>query len=177
MVEMVPVIASPPVEKIAPSRGVSKVVPQVGQPAPRAMRPATIPALPRLFAFCFFFLFQSRAIKPMRIPCKMLIRKIGSQSRNGWPTPKMPRKFSPRIWRDFGNPIANIRSNLEVPPASKFIRRPKKRNVGIKPHQKRFSLVASNIPLPAKAKLSSHFLQFIMVIITQFLIGFWVIFG
>ncbi len=83
MVEMVPTTARPPVEKIAPRSGVSRVVPQVGHPAPRAMSPATTPALPRFSAFCFFFLFQSKTIRPIRIPCKMLIKKIGSQSRKG----------------------------------------------------------------------------------------------
>ena len=32
-----------PEEKIAPSSGAIKVVPQVGQPAPRAIKPVTIP--------------------------------------------------------------------------------------------------------------------------------------
>lgn len=173
MVEIVPVTARPPVEKIAPRSGVSKVVPQVGQPAPRAMSPATMPALPRLPAFCSRFLFQSRTMRPIRMPCKILIRKIGSQSRKGWPTPKIPMKFLPSIPRASGKPRANIRSNLEVPPARRFISSPKNKKVGIKPYQKRFSLVASKIPLPAITKLSNHFLQFIMVIITYIWTSKW----
>ncbi len=51
IVEMVPVIARPPVEKIVPISGVSKVVPQVGQPAPRAMSPVMMPAFSRLAEF------------------------------------------------------------------------------------------------------------------------------
>lgn len=56
----------------------------------------------------------------------------------------------------------NIRLNFEVPPESRFIKSPKNKKLGIKPYQKRFSLVASRIPLPAKAKSSNHFLQFIL---------------
>ena len=58
-------------------------------------------------------------------------------------------------------------SNLEVPPESRFIKIPKKIKLGIKPYQKRFSLVASRMPLPASTKSSNHFLQFINSIIAQ----------
>ena len=51
IVETAPVTARPPAEKRLVRSGVSKVVPQVGQPAPSAMRPATMPALPRFSAF------------------------------------------------------------------------------------------------------------------------------
>ena len=83
MVEMVPAMASPPVEKIAPRSGVRSVVPQVGQPAPRAISPVIMPALPRLAEFCSRFLFQSRTMRPIRIPCKIQMLKTGSQSRKG----------------------------------------------------------------------------------------------
>ena len=83
MAEIAPVMARPLVEKMAPIRGVSRVVPQVGQPAPRAIRPVIMPAFSRLAEFCAFFLFQSKTIRPIRVPCKMEIAKIGSQSRNG----------------------------------------------------------------------------------------------
>ena len=43
-IEIVPAIARLPVEKMAPIRGVMRVAPQVGQPAPRAIRPVMIPA-------------------------------------------------------------------------------------------------------------------------------------
>lgn len=46
--ETAPAMARLPVEKMAPMRGVMRVTPQVGQPAPRAMRPVMMPALPRL---------------------------------------------------------------------------------------------------------------------------------
>ena len=52
-------------------------------------------------------------------------------------------------------------SNLERPPERRFIKKPKNKKAGINPHQKRFSLVASNMPLPANTNSSSHFLQFI----------------
>lgn len=44
---MVPAMARLPVEKMAPIRGVMRVTPQVGQPAPRAMRPVMMPAFSR----------------------------------------------------------------------------------------------------------------------------------
>ena len=160
MAEMVPVTARPPVEKRVPSSGVNSVVPQVGQPAPRAISPVMIPALPRLLAFCSRFLCQSKTMRPMRVPCKMLRAKIESQSRKGWLMPKMPMKLSPRMVKALGRPRANMRSNLEVPPARRFMSKPKNRKAGIKPYQKRFSLVASRMPLPASAKSSNHFLQF-----------------
>ena len=165
MVEMVPATARPPVEKMVPSSGVSSVVPQVGQPAPRAIRPVMMPALSRFSVFSFCFLFQRRVMRPMRVPWRILMAKIGSQSRNPKLKPKIPRKLSPRILRLLGNPRANIKSNLEVPPASRFIRSPKKRKLGAKPHQKRFSLVLIKMPLPAKVNSSSHFLQFIIHIL------------
>lgn len=86
MVEMVPAMARLPVDTKAPMRGVSKVAPQVGQPAPRAIRPVMMPAFSRpsaFWPFCSRFLSHNKMMRPMRIPCKMLIRKIGSQSRNG----------------------------------------------------------------------------------------------
>ncbi len=46
--ETAPAMARLPVEKMAPMRGVMRVTPQVGQPAPRAIRPVMMPALPRL---------------------------------------------------------------------------------------------------------------------------------
>ena len=100
-------------------------------------------------------------MRPIRIPWRVQIRKIGSQSKNGWLMPKIEKKLSPRMWKTCGKPNANMRSNLDVPPASRFINMPKKINVGIKPYQKRRSLVASKIPLPAIKKSSNHFLQFI----------------
>ena len=57
-----------PVETKVLMRGAIRVVPQVGQPAPRAMRPVMIPAFSRLAAFCFFFLCQRRTMRPMRVP-------------------------------------------------------------------------------------------------------------
>lgn len=104
IVEMVPAIERLPVEKMAPMRGVIKVVPQVGQPAPRAMRPVTIPAFSRLAEFCSFFFFQRRTMRPMRIPCKIAMKKIGSQSRKALLTPKILRKLSPIMRRPFGKP-------------------------------------------------------------------------
>ena len=108
---------------------------------------------------------------PIKIPCKMEMRKMGSQSRKGWLMPKMARKLSAMILRLSGKPMAAMSSNLAVPPERRFISRPKKRKLGIKPHQKRFSLAASRIPLPAKANSSSHFLQFINIIITWIMTG------
>lgn len=104
IVEMVPAIERLPVEKMAPMRGVIKVVPQVGQPAPRVMRPVTIPAFSRLAEFCSFFFFQRRTMRPMRIPCKIAMKKIGSQSRKALLTPKILRKLSPIMRRPFGKP-------------------------------------------------------------------------
>ena len=161
IVEIVPAIARLPVEKKAPIRGVMRVVPQVGQPAPRAMRPVMMPARSRLAAFCFFFLCQRRTIRPMRIPCNKAIQKTGNQSRKGWPMPKMARKLSLIMRSPSGKPRSRISSNLERPPARRFMRRPNKRKAGMKPYQKRFSFVASRIPLPARTKPSSHLLQFI----------------
>ena len=166
MAEMVPVIARPPVEKIAPSRGVIKVVPQVGQPAPRAISPVIIPALLRLSTFCLLFLFHSRTINPIKVPCRREIRKIGSQSKKGWLTPKMLTKFFPRILKHSGKPSENIKLNFEVPPDSKFIKSPNNKKAGIKPYQKRLSFVARRMPFPARRKSSNHFLQFIIIILT-----------
>ncbi len=98
---------------------------------------------------------------PIRVPCKIEIRKIGSQSKKAWPKPKIARKLSPRILRLFLRPVVAMSSNLAVPPASKFMSNPKKRKLGIKPYQKCRLWVASRIPLPAKTNSSSHFLQFI----------------
>lgn len=164
MVEMAPVTARPPVEKIVPIRGVKSVVPQVGQPAPRAIRPVIMPAFSRLAEFWFFFLFHSRTMRPIKMPCRIEMAKIGIQSRKGWLIPNIATKLSIIILRLFGKPNADINSNLENPPDSKFMRNPKNRNAGINPHQKRFSLVASRIPLPARAKPSSHFLQFMTLL-------------
>ena len=57
-------------------------------------------------------------------------------------------------------------SNFPVPLASRFINMPKKIKDGMNPYQKRFSFVAKRIPFPAKTNPSSHFLQFIRIIIT-----------
>ena len=114
------------------------------------------------------FLFHNKTIKPIKIACKRLIKKMGSQSKNGWPTPKIARKLWPKIRKACGKPNANIRLNFEVPPARRFISKPKNKKVGTKPNQKRFSLVASKMPLPARTKSSHHFLQFINIIITQY---------
>ena len=51
MVEMVPAMARLPVLKMAPMSGVMRVAPQVGQPAPRAMRPVMMPAFSRFSEF------------------------------------------------------------------------------------------------------------------------------
>lgn len=166
MVETVPAMASPPVEKMAPISGVMRVAPQVGQPAPRAIKPATMLALSRSAELCLFLL-QRRTIRPIRMPCNTAMAKIGSQSKKGWPKPKIDKKLSQMIKRLSGRPRAAISLNLAVPLASRFINVPKKIKLGIKPYQKRFSLVASKIPLPAKTKSSSHFLQFIARIIAQ----------
>lgn len=87
-IEIAPVMARPPVEKMAPRSGVRRVVPHVGHPAPRAMRPVMMPAFSRLAELveselCWRFLFQRRTMSPIRVPCKMQMAKIGSQSRNG----------------------------------------------------------------------------------------------
>ena len=185
MVEIVPAMARPPVEKMAPISGVMRVVPQVGQPAPSAMSPVMMPAFSTLSelveSVLVRFLLQSKAIKPIRIPCNIEIEKIGSQSSTGWPIPKMAKKHSARILRLAGKPDIRISSNLVSPPESRFMRKPKNKKLGIKPHQKRFSLLASKIPLPAKANSSSHFLQFIVLYYHKFfafvkiiLFGFWV---
>ena len=84
IVDMVPAIARLPVEKIAPISGVNRVVPQVGQPAPNAIKPVMMPARSRLAEFCSFFFFQSNTIRPINIPCRIDMEKMGSQSRNGW---------------------------------------------------------------------------------------------
>ena len=169
MVEIVPVIARPPVEKIAPRSGVRRVVPQVGQPAPRAISPVMIPAFSTLAEFFesleWCFLFHNNTMRPIKVPCSTDMAKIGSQSKNGWLIPKMLIKLSHKIWSPCGKPRANMSSNLEKPPESIFIRTPKNIKVGTKPHQKRFSLVASRMPLPAMTKSSNHFLQFIVMII------------
>ena len=43
-----PAMARLPVEKMAPRSGVRRVTPQVGQPAPIAIRPVMMPAFSRL---------------------------------------------------------------------------------------------------------------------------------
>lgn len=163
IVEIVPAIARLPVETKAPIRGVSKVVPQVGQPAPSAISPVIMPALSRLAVFCFFF--QRRTMRPISIPCSRAIEKVDSQSRNGWLKPNIARKESSKTCRLSGNPRAPINSNLEKPPCNRLINIPKNKKLGIKPYQKRFSLVASKIPFAAIAKSSNHFLQFMIMII------------
>lgn len=100
-------------------------------------------------------------MRPMRIPCSIAIKKTGSQSKNGWSTPKIARKLSRMILRFSGKPRILKSSNLARPLESIFMRNPKKRKLGIKPYQKRFSLVAKRMPCPARLKPSSHFLQFI----------------
>lgn len=168
MVEMVPASARPPVEAKAPIRGVSRVVPQVGQPAPRAISPVMMPAFWTLAELSEWarFLCQSKAIRPIRTLWSVAMAKIGSQSRKGLPMPKMARKESARILMVPEKPVAYISSNLEKPPERRFISMPKKMKLIIKPIQKRFSLVASKMPLLAKIKPSNHFLQFIIIIIT-----------
>lgn len=160
MIEIVPAIARLPVLKMAPSRGVKRVVPQVGQPAPSAIKPVMRPAFSRFSALFSLFFFQRTTISPIKVPCKRAIKNIGSQSKKGWLIPKMPIKLSPRILRPSGKPRVNMRLNFEVPLDNKFIKRPKKKKLGIKPYQKRFSLVAITIPLLAKTESSNHFLQF-----------------
>lgn len=82
--------------------------------------------------------------------------------------PKTLRKASLKIMMVPSKPVAYMSWNLEKPAESKFISMAKKINVGIKPYQKRFSLVAIKIPFAAKTKSSHHFLQFIPLIITHF---------
>ena len=165
MVEMVPAMERLPVETKAPIRGVIIVVPQVGQPAPRAISPVMMPAFSRLAAFCSRFFFQRRTMSPMRIPWSRAMQKTGSQSRKGWLMPKIPRKLSPMMRSPSGKPRIRMSSNFERPPDKRFIKRPKNKKLGMKPYQKSFSLVASRMPLPAKTKPSNHFLQFINTII------------
>ena len=90
---------------------------------------------------------------------------MGNQSRKGWFKPKIARKLSEIIFQLFGKPSDDMSSNLENPPERRFMSIPKTMKVGMNPNQKRFSLVASKIPLLAITKSSSHFLQFIIVII------------
>lgn len=170
IIEMAPAMAREPVEKIAPSSGVKSVVPQVGQPAPRAINPVmrlafSTPA--ELAPFSSRFFCQRNTIRPTKIPCNKLKKKVGSQSIKIWLIPKILKKASFKIVMVPEKPVAAISSNLEKPPASKLINIAKKIKVGTKPYQKRFSLVASKIPLPANTKLSSHFLQFIKIIISR----------
>ncbi len=79
MVEIAPVMARLPEEKIAPISGVRSVVPQVGQPAPRAIRPVIMPAFSTLAeleveaASCF--LCQRKTMRPIRALCKRQIAK------------------------------------------------------------------------------------------------------
>ena len=119
MMEIVPVIASPLVEKMAPRSGVRRVVPQVGQPAPRAMRPVMIPAFSTPLALLVLserFLSQRKTMSPMRVLWSRQMAKVGSQSRKGWLMPKLERKASPRILRLFGKPRVPMSSNLAKPP-------------------------------------------------------------
>ena len=174
MVEIVPAIERLPVEKMAPIKGVMRVVPQVGQPAPRAMRPVTIPAFSILAEFCSFFFFHNNTIRPMRIPCKIAIQKTGNQSRMGCPIPKIAKRFSPMMRRLPVNPWIRISSNFDRPPDKRFISKPKKRKLGMKPYQKRFSLVARRMPLLASANPSSHFLQFMLIIVAQMTITYYI---
>ena len=101
IVEIVPVIARLPEEKIAPTSGVIKVVPQVGQPAPRAIKPVMMPAFSTLAelevtsvgtaldlagdftgvtpdfvvtADCLF-LCQRKTMRPIKILCKSVMAK------------------------------------------------------------------------------------------------------
>lgn len=80
-VEIVLAMAKPPAEKIVPISGVSRVVPQVGQPAPSAISPVMIPAFSRFSALSFCFFFQRKTIKPINVLCKSTMKKVGSQSR------------------------------------------------------------------------------------------------
>ena len=171
-VEIVPAKDKPPVEKTAPMSGVISVVPQVGQPAPSAISPVIIPAFStfaELGEFRFFFFCQRKTMRPIKILCSIARQKIGSQSRNGWLMPRIASRFSPIILRLSGKPSILMSSNFESPPDSIFIKKLKIIKLGMKPYQKRFRLVARKMPLPAKIKPSSHFLQFIMVIIAQVL--------
>ena len=105
-------------------------------------------------------------MSPIRMPCNKAMKNTGSQSRNGWFTPKIPIKHSQMIRRLPEKPCNLMSSNLERPPDKRFIKSPKNRKLGTKPYQKRFSLVASKMPLPARIKPSNHFLQFMETIIT-----------
>ena len=164
-IEMALVIMKLPEEKIAPIKGVIRVVPQVGHPAPRAISPVMMPAFSTLAEFeelaSSRFLCQSKIMRPIRVLCKMVIRNVKSQLVKGMFMPKIPRNESRMILRLAGKPISPIISKLAAPDDKKFSSVPKMKNAGTKPYQKRFSLVANNIPLPAKTKPSNHFLQFI----------------
>ena len=167
---MAPAMARLPVLKKTPMRGVIRVVPQVGQPAPSAMSPVMIPACSRLAAFCSRFFCQRKTVSPIRIPWSRAMKKVGSQSKNGWLMPKTAIKLSQMMRSPLGKPRRRINSNFDKPPESRFIKSPKNRKAGMNPYQKRFSFVASRIPLPAKTKSSSHFLQFMYKIVTYFFI-------
>lgn len=85
IIEMAPAMAREPVEKIAPRSGVSRVVPQVGQPAPRAISPVIMPAFStpaELAPFSSRFLCQRKTIKPTKAPWSRHKRKMGNQSKN-----------------------------------------------------------------------------------------------
>ena len=187
MVEMAPVMARLPEEKIAPIRGVIKVVPQVGQPAPRAISPVMMLAFSMLAEFEVVFaetvldlaedftgvvpdfdaesdcrfLCQSKTIRPINMLCNNVMAKMYSQSRNGTLMPKIPKKDLPIICKLAGKPMSFIISKFDKPPDKRLSKVPKNIKDGIKPAQKRFSLVASKMPFPAKTKPSNHFLQFI----------------
>ncbi len=160
MVEIVPAIARLLVEKNVPSSGVSNVVPQVGHPAPSAIRPVMMPAFSIFSELFFRFLFQRIMIRPISVLCSSVIKKIEIQSKNSWLIPKIARNVSRIILRLSKGPSVKIRLSLEVPLESRFMRKPNSRKLGINPYQKRFSLVARRMPLPAKIKSSNHFLQF-----------------
>ncbi len=81
--------------------------------------------------------------------------------------PKILMKAFPKIRIEPEKPVAAISSKLEKPPASRFISMPKKIKAGTKPNQKRFSFVASRMPLAPRTNPSNHFLQFIQPIIAQ----------
>ena len=172
MAEMAPVMARLPDEKMAPMSGVIRVVPQVGQPAPSAMRPVMMPAFSMLaeldVAAPWRFLCQRSTMRPMRVLWRIVMKKVKSQSRIGTLIPKIPRKASRMSLRLFGKPSKPIISKFVVPAERKLSKVPKIRNDGMKPIQKRFSLVVSKMPLPAKTKPSNHFLQFMVIIITYF---------
>lgn len=81
IVEIVPAIVRLLVENIVPISGVSRVVPQVGHPAPSAINPVMIPAFSIFSALFFCFFFQRRTIRPIKVLCKSMMKKIRSQSR------------------------------------------------------------------------------------------------